>query len=144
MKTSIPGLVIRETRINDLNSIYKLGLEEPLFSSMMNWNAAVLSEVFCSTGLLACTAARKKEVLGFIIGRISGDTAEILWILVKEKLRNRGLGALLLDTFTKRSKNNGVMNILVALFPEKAETEAFFNKQSLLQSKNFIRLSGKL
>ncbi|HPS58269.1 MAG TPA: GNAT family N-acetyltransferase [Spirochaetota bacterium] len=144
MKTTIPGLVIRETCITDLNSIYKLGLEEPLFSSMTNWNAAALADAFCSTDLLAYTAARKKEVLGFIIGRISGDSAEILWILVKQKLRKRGIGSSLLDTFVNLSKKGGLMNFLVALLPDKTETEAFFYKRNMIQRESFIRLSGKL
>lgn len=144
MKTRIPGLVIRETRISDLNSIYRLGLEEPVFLAMKGWDAPALADLFCSSGLIAFTASRKKEVLGFVLGRVTGDVAEIEWILVKAKLRNRGIGTSLLDVFVELSKNRGIMNILVALFPEKRETEAFFNRINTIQVEGYTRLSAKL
>ena len=131
MKARVPGLIIRETRTADLNSIYRLGIDEPLFSEMKGWNASDLAGLFCSKNLLSFTASRKKEVLGFITGRITGDTAEIEWVLVKERLRNRGIGTSLLDEFIERIKIPGIINIAVALFPEKAEIQAFFNKRDI-------------
>lgn len=144
MKKPLPGLVIRETRISDLNSIYRLGLEEPVSSPLQNWNAPAIAEIFCRDDLLAYTAARKKEIFGFIIGTASGDSAEIEWIMVKGKQRKRGIGSSLINEFIQSSKNRGVTNFLVALFPDDTEAEAFFNKNNLIQRESFIRLSGKL
>lgn len=144
MKTSIPGLVIRETRLNDLNSIYSLGLEEPVFTLLQNWNAPAIADVFCSEDLLAYTAARKKEIFGFIIGTTSGYSAEIKWILVNDRFRKRGIGSALINAFIQSSKPRGAEKFLVALLPENTETETFFIKNNLIQRTGFIRLSGKL
>lgn len=144
MKTSIPGLVIRETRLNDLNPIYRLGINEPGFASMDGWNPANLADTFCRNDLIAYTAARKKEVLGFIIGRITGNKAEIMWIMVIEKLRKRRIGSALLDSFINKTENRGAKEFSVSLFPDNTETEAFFYKRDVVQTVRFIRLSGKI
>lgn len=144
MKTSIPGLVIRETRINDLNQIYRLGINEPGFDSLDGWNPENLADAFCSNDLIAYTAGRKKEVLGFIIGRITGNKAEIMWILVIGKLRKRGIGSALLESFIKKAGNLGAKEFSVVLDPDNKEAEAFFYKRDLVQTFRFIRLSGKI
>ena len=145
MKTAIPGLIIRKTELGDLHNIYMLGLEEQSFNSMINsWDAAVLADVFSSSGVVSFTAVRKKETAGFIIGTVCGNDAEILWILVKEKFRKRGIGSQLLDMLSEKTKKSGVTNFFVALFPDRTETETFFIRRSIIQRESFIRLSGKL
>ena len=145
MKTSIPGLVIRDTKISDLNIIYRLGAGEAVFNSMISrWAPDSLADIFCLDGLISCTAARKKEIIGFIIGTASDNNADIHWILVKEKFRNRGIGASLLYKFKEKAKKTGAVNFFVALFPDKTETETFFYKNSMIKRESFVKLSGKL
>lgn len=143
MKISVPGVIVRETCLSDLKPIYRLGLDEPLLNLTNSLDVSAIANAFCSDDLIAYTASRKKEVLGFIIGRINGDSAEIQWLMVKEKLRRRGIGKALLDSFIIKSKTRGALNYFVALLPDKTETKSFFYKRNMIQIESFIRISGK-
>lgn len=145
MKTAVPGLIIRPLELKDLHAIYLLGKQEETFSKMNNrWTPAELAELLSGNNATAFTAARKKEIAGFIIGTISATAAEIQWMLVREKFRGKGIGTALLDAFKEKSKKGGVTDFFVALFPDKTETERFFNKNNLIQKESFTKLSGEL
>jgi len=144
MKPAIPGLAIRETCLADLNSIYRLGLNEPVFISMRRWNASQLAEIFSNSALISFTVVRKKEILGFITGKIIDQSATVEWIMVNEKFRRRGIGRFLLDKFLNTAKIKGVSFFIVASFPVNSETEYFFSKSGIADKKNFTGLSCKI
>lgn len=144
MRKPVPGMIIRRTGIPDLHNIYMLGMTEKNFSApACCWDASSLAEIFAEENCVAYTAARKKEIAGFIIGKVSGCNAELKWIFVKEKFRRRGVGTDLLDRFKENLKKSGVTDFFVALFPDKNETENFFIKHNMIKRESFIRLSGK-
>ncbi len=144
MKLNIPGLIIRRTELSQLHAMYLMGRDDAAFAALPDsWSAEKLAALFAGN-VVAFTAARKKEVAGFIIGTVEGKSACLQWLLVKEKFRRRGIGSALFDMFTENLKKSGVEDFFVALFPYTTETESFFLKKNTMNSESFIRLSTKL
>jgi len=145
MKKEVPGLTIRPLALKDLNPVYRLGLDENIAaSSALPWDARSLAEVFSLDGTLAFTAARKKEIAGFAVASVRENTSELLWILVKTKFRNRGIGRALLDSIIGALVQNGISSFSISIFPERDELENFFCKKLDMKKESYTRLSKKL
>ena len=71
------------------------------------WSAHDFSSLLSDHGVFALAARQTswfggRRVAGFVLVRFAADEAEILTIAVRPKLRNRGVGRLLMQDVTRR------------------------------------------
>jgi len=139
MSLSEKGIIIRRTLESDLRSIY-LAVSEISVLTADALTADSLADLFASDSSVMYSAVRKKQLLGFILGTVKENDAVIEKFFVKEKFRNCGIGSLLLEKFSLRSKKAGSCNFLIALHIENIQTLNFFIKRGFVQSGNSINL----
>lgn len=125
MKLSERGIIIRKTTEGDLRGIYLLARSLPERESRL-LTAPVLAEIFMSQKYIACSAVRKKKVLGFIAGRVDNGEAHIEQLMVDPIFRGSGIGSALLDSFCGSAKKEGADNFFIAVYEENPESTEFF------------------
>lgn len=142
MSLSEKGIIIRRTLESDLRSIY-LAASEIAESTTDDLTADRLADLFTSDNSVMYSAVRKKHLLGFILGEVREDDVVIEKFFVKEKFRNCGIGAILLEKFLLQSKKTGSGNFRIALHAENIQSLNFFIKRGFVQSDKTINLLKK-
>jgi ribosomal protein S18 acetylase RimI-like enzyme len=138
------GIIIRNTIESDLRQIHDEGKKEPLLTdTAFNFSADNLSEILATENVLAYTAARKKTVLGFIIGAVKDTECKVYWMLVKKNFRKTGIGTELLQFFIENAKKNDVNNFFIAVFNNNSESVNFFNKNGFIVKNTFVEFYRK-
>jgi len=142
MNLSEKGIIIRKTVEPDLPQIYSHGSSEPLFQNLpFAFNPENLTEIFSLENSICLTAARKKKVLGFIIGSLKNEESAVHWIMVKDKLRKTGIGKELLKQYIEASKKDGAQNFLIDVFKNNPESVKFFTGNGFSIENTFIKLT---
>jgi hypothetical protein len=102
------GVIIRSMEIDDLNTVFNLG--KSLFGSEKkkgnSWNEQNLVEAIADEIEISCVAVRKKQLLGFLIGRMeNGDIPAgiIIWLGVREDFINSVIAAEMIKKFRETS-----------------------------------------
>jgi ribosomal-protein-alanine N-acetyltransferase len=79
------------------------------------WNEAAVTSLLEQPAAVAFLAhlSLEKATVGFIIGQIAGDDAEIISIGVADRLARRGIGRRLVEGFMRTAQNNGARRIFL-------------------------------
>lgn len=145
MTLSERGIIIRKTSESDLRQIYLTGIAEPVFAELpLAFSAENLAEIYSSDNSVCCTAVQRKKVLGFIIGSVQGDSSEIHWFMVKEKLRKNGIGSELLNQFLYHSKKHGASHFSTAVLKNSSDAVRFFRGREFTEEEGFVELRRKI
>lgn len=144
MKLFEKGIIIRKTAEADLKQIYAEGMNEPLFLNMsFAFTAENLAVIFASDKSICFTAARKKKILGFIIGSVENNESVIHWMMVKEKLRGAGIGQEMLKQYIETSKKNAALNFLITVSKNNTESVKFFTGYGFSGEDTLVQLKLK-
>ena len=82
------------------------------------WSAYEIAQILDEPGAVAPAAWRGRDLMGFALGRVAVDEAEVLSLAVHADARRRGLGALLLEALEDACRGQGARKI----FLEVSET----------------------
>ena len=74
------------------------------------------------------TASGARLVVGFVIGRIVGDDAEVLWVGVDPEWRRNGVGAHLLNGFERGAVRLGAKRIVFEVAHDNAAALGLYGK----------------
>ncbi len=141
MSLSEKGIIIRETVESDLRQIYLLGNDEHSFISLsFRMSPENLADIFASDNTIQLTAARKKKVLGFIIGSISDKDSLIHWMGVKPEFLKTEIRVELLKSFILKSKKSSAVNFIFAVSDTSPETLKFFIDNGFTVKRTLIEL----
>lgn len=142
MSFSEKGIIIRRTQESDLRGIFLAVSAAPEFN-LNPLTAENLAEIFTSGNSVMYSAVRKKHLLGFITGRITGDKAVIEAAYVKDKFRGIGIGTSLLESFIKSSKKSGGKSFLIAITGDNQKAITFFSSRGFIHTGGIINLEKK-
>lgn len=92
-------------------------LHAEAFAPADRWGAQAIALMLDLPGHVALLAATEEEPLGFAMGRVAADEAEVLTIAVRPAARRGGLGRLLMQSLAAEAARRGA----TALFLEVAE-----------------------
>jgi [ribosomal protein S18]-alanine N-acetyltransferase len=89
------------------------GLHAGLFDPA--WDEAAVTQLLEQPAAVAFLAhlSLEKATVGFIIGQIAGDDAEIISIGVAARLARQGIGRRLVEGFMRTAQNNGARRIFL-------------------------------
>ena len=142
MKLSERGIIIRKTAEEDLRGIYLLSRSLPERESRV-LTAPALAEIFMSKKYIACSAVRKKRVLGFIAGGVDNGKVHIERLIVDPIFRGSGIGSALLDYFCGSAKKEGADNFFIAVYEETPESTEFFLARGFSSSGKLLLMEKK-
>ena len=77
------------------------------------WDTAALAELLAMPGALALIAEAGAAPLGFALGRVAAEEAELLTLGVRPAVRRLGLGRALIDALATRSLALGARKIFL-------------------------------
>jgi len=79
----------------------------------VGWDEKTFDGLFQGFGTFGWGAYQEGQLLGFMLARIVFDEAEILTFCVLPKMRQQGIGAILVQTLQEHAKNVGVKSIFL-------------------------------
>jgi len=100
----------RDKDLKNLESIYKLEIES--FGEVA-WSKSQLRTELENKNSYCILSKKEKEVIGYLLGRIILDEAELLRLAVKPLYRNKGVGRKLLETFLEDLKNQRIKKVFL-------------------------------
>ena len=77
------------------------------------WDAETLAELLAIPGALALIVEAGGAPLGFVLGRIAAEEAEILTLALRPEARRRGLGRALVDALVARTTVLGARKVFL-------------------------------
>lgn len=77
------------------------------------WSAQDLAQILSEPGAVAPAAWRGRKLMGFALGRVAADEAEVLSLAVAEQARGRGVGARLLEALEDACRAQGARKIFL-------------------------------
>jgi ribosomal-protein-alanine N-acetyltransferase len=105
--TAAPGVRIGEGGAAELDSVMRVMEDsfDPAFGEA--WTAPQCAGLLPMAGVWLSLARRDKAVIGFALGRIVGDEAELLLLAVARSSQGQGVGQMLLDRFAAVAASKG-------------------------------------
>lgn len=85
-------------------------------------------------GIWGWVAEGGGRIRGFLVGRITGDQAELLNLAVLTAQRRRGVGAELLQTFVQTLAERGIREIFLEVRESNAAAVAFYRAQGFQET----------
>lgn len=146
MKVIGKGIILRSTIESDLHQIYTLWSEEiSVNTELPEMTAEQLAELFASDNTIMLTAARKKNVLGFVISSVKECRAVIRWMLVIKKFRSTGIGRDMLDGLVELTLNkHGYCDITIIIEQHNTETERLLNTHDFKPGRRLVEFHKKI
>jgi ribosomal-protein-alanine N-acetyltransferase len=95
-------------------------LHAEAFAPADRWGARAIALMLGLPGHVALLATTEEEPLGFAMGRVAADEAEVLTIAVRPVAQRGGMGRMLMEALAREVSRRGA----AALFLEVAETNA--------------------
>jgi len=94
------------------------------------WNAASFKELLAHPGAVAfvARAGRPRAVIGFVVGRLAADEAEILTLGVARDRQRDGIGSLLLETFCRAVRVRGASQLHLEVAAGNTAARAFYDR----------------
>jgi aminoglycoside 6'-N-acetyltransferase I len=142
----------KEIKIEDieiLSSMYVETFNSPPWNDEWTIETASkrLYQMINCEGFYGLIAYKEEMVVGMILGSeeqfFNGVMFNIKEFCIKNKMRNNGIGTILLKEFEKRLKNRGVTEII--LFTSREDgTEGFYNKRGLKPYNGMVMMGKKL
>ena len=102
-----------------LSALYQAGFGEA-------WAAAELARLLAGPGVFALIALDADEPVGFALGRVAADEAEILSIALLPGQRRRGHGRRLLDALIDRCAAAGAAALFLEVAVDNAAALALY------------------
>ena len=105
--SSAPAVRISEGGIAELDAVMRVMEDsfDPAFGEA--WTAPQCAGLLPMAGVWLSLARRGETVIGFALGRIVGDEAELLLLAVGRSSQGQGVGQLLLDRFAAVAVSKG-------------------------------------
>jgi len=127
LKRERASVFVRALRPEDARAVSEILRQSP---EAVFWPEASVREVLGWKGIigLACEAAGK--IAGFLIGRQTGDEAEVLNVAVAPDHRRRGEGGALLKESVAKFHARGVRRVFLEVRESNAVGIAFYEKQN--------------
>ncbi|WP_433944993.1 GNAT family N-acetyltransferase [Paenibacillus sp. SN-8-1] len=140
---------IREIRVTDYHDIYEL-------NQIFNPNLAAFSEekvkekiekIIKNTKDIILVCEENNEVIGYIHGSpyellFADPLVNVLGFVVREKVRNQGIGSMLMEQLEQRARNNGSSGIKLLSHPSRIQAHRFYERHGFIftkDQKNFIK-----
>jgi ribosomal-protein-alanine N-acetyltransferase len=94
------------------------------------WNAASFKELLAHPGAVAfvARASKPRAVVGFIVGRLAADEAEILTLGVARDRQHAGIGSLLVETFCRAAKVRGACQLHLEVAADNGAARALYHR----------------
>lgn len=95
----------------DIDAVMEVmtGSFEPAFGEA--WTAPQCAGLLPMPGVWLTLARQGDEPIGFALGRIVADEAELLLLAVKQKDQGKGVGKSLLSTFAEKAQSKGATTL---------------------------------
>lgn len=77
------------------------------------WSAYEIAQILSEPGAAAPAAWHGRDMMGFALGRVAADEAEVLSLAVAKAARRRGLGARLLEGLEDTCRAQGARKIFL-------------------------------
>ncbi len=109
--TTPPGITLREGDLLALDDMMQVMDDsfDPAFGEA--WTGPQCAGLLPMPGVWLSLALDGAEVIGFALGRVVADEAELLLLAVRRTIQGRGVGQLLLDRFTAIAKRRGAQRL---------------------------------
>lgn len=98
------------------------------------WPEASVREVLEWQGILGIASEAAAKVSGFLIGRETGNEAEVLNLAVAPEKRRRGVGGALLNAAGEEFRTRGVRRWFLEVRESNAAAIAFYQKHGFSKS----------
>jgi [ribosomal protein S18]-alanine N-acetyltransferase len=94
------------------------------------WGSASFKELLAHPGAIAfvASAGTSRETVGFIVGRLAADEAEILTLGVAGDWQRAGIGSLLVETFCRAAKVKGACQLHLEVAAGNAAALALYDR----------------
>jgi [ribosomal protein S18]-alanine N-acetyltransferase len=122
---------IRALRVEDAATVAEILRLSP---KAVFWPEASVKEVLEWKGILGLACEVAGKVAGFLIGRHTGDEAEVLNLAVTPGSRGKGQGAALLRGAVAEFRARGVHRVFLEVRESSAAGIAFYAKHSFVQT----------
>jgi [ribosomal protein S18]-alanine N-acetyltransferase len=120
-------VAIRPLATSDVPAVTRILKSSP---EAANWSERSIAEAAAYAGAVVLVSELGSEVTGFLIGRATGDEAEILNIAVARERRRRGDGGALLEAVLAEFKVRRVKRIFLEVRDSNESAIAFYSKHS--------------
>lgn len=128
--------MIRIMRMDDIDSIHLID-QEVLKS---NWTEILYKQELLDSHTYAYVYVFNNEVVGFVMGRSSFETAELLQIAVKEEYQRQSIGYKLLIRLWQQCLNVGATEMILEVNAKHANVINFYERfgfKELYRRKNY-------
>ena len=94
------------------------------------WDAAAIMKLLEHPGAtsLVATTGFPKVMVGFVIGQLAADEAEVLSIGVAPEWQRHGLGAKLVESLAKAAQRAGAKRLFLEVAADNAGAQALYGK----------------
>ncbi len=124
-----PGVAPRLRRAGAFDLQVLAGLHRAAFEDQPGaelWDAAALAELLAMPGALALLAEAGGAPLGFALGRVAADEAELLSLGVHPAARRLGLGRALIDALVARTAALGAVKVLLEVAEDNKTARSLY------------------
>lgn len=106
-----PGVTVAEGGILDLDEV--MAVMEDSFDSAFGeaWTAAQCAGLMPMSGVWLSLARAQGQAVGFALGRVVADEAELLLLAVRRERQCQGIGQMLLDRFSLVASTRGAQRL---------------------------------
>jgi ribosomal-protein-alanine N-acetyltransferase len=118
-------VAIRALRPDDVAAVTKILAEAPEAAA---WSAKGIAEAVAWGGGLGLVGESEGEVTGVLMGRWTGNEAEILNIAVTPERRRRGEGGALLKAALDEFRSRGATRVFLEVRESNQAATAFYTK----------------
>ncbi len=139
------GVTLRKMEIDDLRKVFQMG--ELLFGSRepgrRGWTEENLVEDVADEIGLSVAAVRKKQLLGFLIGRIEQGkkpAALITWLGVRDDFKNSGIEKEMIRIFRESAAAKNAGCVRVEIDTKNRELLEIFKKFGFTEIKDKITM----
>jgi len=111
------------------------------------WSSELLKSELEKDYSILLTGRVSEEVLGFLLGRIIPDEAEILRLAVRPSFWRRGLGSKLLENFLERMRKHRIKRVFLEVSTQNEGALKLYQKfgfKILAERKNYYEDSSAL
>lgn len=122
---------IRAVCPEDASAISKILQQAP---EAVFWPETSVKEVLAWAGVLAIASEVNGTIVGLLIGRQTGDQAEILNLAVAPSSRRRGEGGALLNAAFDSFRSRGVSRVFLEVRESNTLAIAFYEKRGFFKT----------
>ena len=117
--------IIRALRDDDLQAVLAIAQDSP---EAANWSRESYLELLRESGALGLVWEHSGAVVGFLIGRVVADQAEVLNLAVQENCRRRGGATALLLAALENFRARGAHSVYLEVRQSNDPAIAFYLK----------------